>query len=70
MRAVFSLYEMDELLREAGADRVSEDASKKLAELLEDNAKQILLKAKVYAKHAGRRHVTKKDIQLAFKHLK
>ena len=64
---VFSLYEMDAIFRSAGAERVSEEASKKLAELLQDDAKQILFKASIYAKHAGRKHVTKKDVLLAAK---
>ena len=68
VRQSFSLYDMDGLLREAGAERVSEDASKKLAEFLEDDAKRILFKAGVYAKHAGRKNIMKKDVVLAAKH--
>ncbi len=63
----FSLFEMDSLLRSAGAERVGEDASRKLAEVLEDNGKAILFKAGILAKHARRRSITKKDIMLAAK---
>lgn len=64
----FSLFEMDSLIRSAGAERVAEGASVKLAELLEDDAKRILGKAKVFAKHAKRKSITRKDILLACKH--
>jgi len=67
VKTSFSLFEMDELLRQAGARRVNEEASRKLAEVLEDNAKEILFKAGIYAKHAGRRYIAKKDILLASK---
>ncbi|MFH1056294.1 MAG: histone [Candidatus Micrarchaeota archaeon] len=58
---------MDGLFREAGAQRVSEDASRKLAEVLEDDAKEMLLKAGVFAKYAGRKWISKKDVVLASK---
>lgn len=61
---------MDSLLRCAGAQRVDENASKKLAEILEDDAKQILHKARILAHHAGRKHITKKDIVLASRYCK
>lgn len=69
MGKAFSLFEMDSLLRSAGAQRVGEDASKKLAEILEDDAKEILWQAELLAKHARRRNITKKDIVLAFRHM-
>ncbi len=62
---VFSLYDADKLLRQAGAERVDEKASKKLCELLEDSGKEIMLKARVYARHAGRKEITKNDVFLA-----
>lgn len=62
---VFSLYDADKLLRHAGAERVDENASKKLCELLEDSGKEIMLKARVYARHAGRKEIVRKDILLA-----
>ncbi|MFH1246802.1 MAG: histone [Candidatus Micrarchaeota archaeon] len=61
----FSLFEMDKILRVAGADRVDERASKKLRELLEDSAEEIAFKAKILARHAGRNNVQREDIQLA-----
>jgi len=62
---IFSLYDADKLLRQAGAERVDEKASKKLCELLEDSGKEIMLKARVYARHAGRKQITREDVLLA-----
>ena len=60
-----SLFDMDSLIREAGAQRIDERASKKLREKLEDDAKKILRTARVYARHAKRKNITDKDIRLA-----
>lgn len=64
-RGVFSLFDMDDFLRNAGAERVSEDASEKLGEILEDAGKQLIFQAKVLARHAGRSRVTSADVRLA-----
>ena len=61
----FSLFDMDNILRTAGAERIDERASKKLRELLEDSASDITLKAKILSRHAGRNNVTPEDIRLA-----
>ena len=58
---------MDKLMREAGALRVSDDAKVALAEVLEEKALEISQEAKKLAEHAGRKTVTKKDVQLALK---
>lgn len=67
MSKAFSLFEMDSFFRNAGAQRVGEDANRKLAEILEDNAREILWNASVLARHAKRKHITKRDIVLASK---
>jgi len=59
------LLEIDRIIREAGAERVDERASRKLCEILEDNAKELVLTAKQFAKHAGRKRISRKDIVLA-----
>jgi len=56
---------MDKLMRKAGALRVSDDAKEALAVALERKALDIAQVAKKMAEHAGRRTVTKKDIELA-----
>ncbi|OIO24743.1 hypothetical protein AUJ65_00845 [Candidatus Micrarchaeota archaeon CG1_02_51_15] len=62
---VLSLFDMDRFLRNAGAERVGEDASIKLCQLLEDSAEEVIAKAKVLARHAGRNNVIREDIVLA-----
>ncbi|MFA6461486.1 MAG: histone [Candidatus Woesearchaeota archaeon] len=56
---------MDKIMRKAGAIRVSDDAKEALAQSLEKKGIEIAVVAKRMAEHAGRRTVTKKDIELA-----
>ncbi|WP_297486589.1 archaeal histone HpkA [Thermococcus sp.] len=58
---------IDRLIRKAGAERVSEEAAKILAEHLEEYAIEIGKKATMYARHAGRKTVKAEDIKLAIK---
>ena len=64
-KPVFSLFDMDGLIRSAGAERVDEHASRKLSEILEDSAKQLMHRARVLATYAGRKDITREDIVLA-----
>ncbi len=59
------LAAVERLIRKAGAERVSEDASEALADVLEEYALSIGQKAALLAKHAGRKTVTGRDIKLA-----
>ncbi|MHC1567140.1 MAG: histone family protein [Candidatus Syntropharchaeia archaeon] len=61
---------VDRIVRNAGADRVSEDARVALAEILEEYGTKISKKAIQLAKHAGRKTVKKEDIELAVQETK
>ena len=55
------------IIRNAGAERVSEDASQELIRLLEEEAEKIAENAVNLAKHAKRKTITREDIEEATK---
>lgn len=61
------LATMEQLLKKAGAPRVSEEAKQVLKEALEDYAKKISLKAIELSKHAKRRTILGEDVKMAVK---
>ena len=56
---------VNRLMRNAGAERVSEDASQALVDVIEEYGEKVATKAVSLAKHAGRKTVKKEDIQEA-----
>ncbi|MEJ5293496.1 MAG: histone family protein [Candidatus Methanosuratincola sp.] len=60
---------MDRIMRKAGAERVSEEASEALREVLETLALEISRDAIALAKHAGRKTVNSEDIKMASRKL-
>jgi len=57
----FSLYDIEQFLREAGAERVNERAVLSLEKELEDTVKELLAEASVYANYAGRKRLIKRS---------
>jgi histone H3/H4 len=56
---------MHKLIKRAGADRVSEESAIALGKALEEIGIKVAKEALDYAKHAGRKTVKAKDIEIA-----
>lgn len=61
------LAAMEKLMKNIGADRVSEDAKAELRDVLEEVAAEISQNALKLAQHAGRKTIKGSDIKLAAK---
>ena len=57
------------IIKDTGAERVSEDAKVELAEALEEVARNIAIKANEAARLAKRKTIKAEDIKLAIKNL-
>lgn len=65
-KRVFSLYDIEQFLRDAGAERVNEKAVISLERELQDTVNELVDEASVYANYAGRKKVINaSDVQLA-----
>ncbi len=69
-RNILPLAAMEKLMKNFGADRISDSARKALADVLNEDAEQICKKAIDNSKHAGRKTITDEDIILAARHLR
>jgi histone H3/H4 len=61
------LAAMEKILKQSGADRVSDKAKVALKNVVEDMADEISVKAIQLASHAGRKTVKARDVKLAAK---
>lgn len=61
---------VERMMREAGANRVSKEASIALAEYIKQLTRSLAIEAGEFADHFGRRTITEKDVNLAKKRLK
>lgn len=57
------------IIKDTGAERVSEDAKAELAEYLEEVARDVAIEASNVAKIAKRKTIKPEDIKLAIKNL-
>ena len=65
---ILPLAAMEKLLKEAGAERVGEDAKAALRDVLEEEAMRLGKHAAELSVHANRKTVRDEDIRLAAKH--
>ncbi|MBU3905156.1 MAG: NFYB/HAP3 family transcription factor subunit [Nanoarchaeota archaeon] len=68
-RSVIAAAPMADILKTAGAERVSDKAAKALSEALMDIAIEISKDAIRFANHAGRKTIKREDIELARKNI-
>ncbi|MDD1752868.1 MAG: histone family protein [Methanotrichaceae archaeon] len=68
--AILPVAPVSRLIREAGADRVSEGARDALAEILENYGMAVAREAVGWASHAKRKTVKAEDIREAVKRVK
>jgi DNA-binding protein len=66
-KRIIPLAAMEKILKNSGADRVSDKAKETLKDIVEERAEKIATDAVRYAMHAGRKTVKAGDIKLAVK---
>jgi len=68
-RSIIAAAPMAEILKNAGAERVSEPAAQALASVMKEIAFEIAKDAVKFANHAGRKTIKREDIELARKNV-
>ena len=64
-RSIIAAAPMAEILKQAGAERVSEAAAQALANVVKNFTFEVAKDAVKFAKHAGRKTVKSADLELA-----
>ncbi len=64
-KRLLPLAAMEKILKQSGAERVSDKAKAALKAVIEDEAEKIASQAVKFANHAGRKTVKAGDIKLA-----
>ena len=64
-KRLLPLAAMEKILKQSGAERVSDKAKAALKAVIEEQAEQIAAQAVKFASHAGRKTVKAGDIKLA-----
>ncbi|MBU5574965.1 MAG: NFYB/HAP3 family transcription factor subunit [Candidatus Aenigmatarchaeota archaeon] len=64
-RSIIAAAAIAELIKQAGAERVSDDAAKALSEILTEIGIKISKDAIKFANHAKRKTIRREDIELA-----
>lgn len=63
--AELPLAPIKRVIKNAGAERVSDGAVEAMRDVLEEQAEELAKEAKQYAEHAGRKTVKKEDVRAA-----
>ena len=66
-KRLIPLASMEQVLKQAGAERVSDKAKSEFKKVLEEKAEEIARDSIKYALHAGRKTIKVSDIKLAAK---
>lgn len=66
-KKLLPLAAMEKILKQAGAERVSDGAKVALKNVVEEITQKIAASAVAFASHAGRKTVKEGDIKLAYK---
>ena len=66
-KRLIPLAAMEQIMKQAGAERVSDQAKTALKEVLEEYARKVAQDAVKFTLHAGRKTIKAEDIKLAVK---
>ncbi|MBI4895113.1 MAG: NFYB/HAP3 family transcription factor subunit [Candidatus Aenigmarchaeota archaeon] len=65
----FTVEPLRRVIKKAGGKRISDDAAKVLADILEEKVIVLLKESEKIAKHSGRSTILRRDVKLARKGL-